>query len=149
MVTGKRKSRRPTRRRCIISRDVEIQGVDASIYVGAEGTGPARLRSSMQHLEARGVLTEPLAGTVDAMITIFSEAEPNAGRAEIPNVGAVLAVRPRLVAVVSLAPNEFGLLASMMLSGRLASAHLSFQEPRYGKALVPSFSFSTHSPEIE
>lgn len=85
----------------------------------------------MQHLEAREVLTEP-----------------KAGRAEIPNAGAVLAVRPRLVAVVSLAPDAFGLLASMMLLRRLASSQLSFQEPRYGKALVASFSFSTQSPGL-
>lgn len=141
-------TRRRTLRRCIISRDVEIHGVDASLYVGAEGAGPARLRRSMQHLEARGVLTEPLGGTIDALITIFAEPEPSAGRAEIPNVGSVLAVRPRLAAVVSLAPDEFGLLATMMLAGRVASAHLAFQEPKYGKGLVASFSFRTQPPEI-
>ena len=116
MAMVKKKARRRTRRRWIISRDVEIQGVDISIYIEAEGTDLARLRRSMQHLEARGVLTEPLGGTTDALITIFSEAEPNVAGGEIPNVGAVLAVRPRLAAVVGLAPDEFGLLAAMMLA---------------------------------
>ena len=148
MAMVKKTARRRTRRRWIISRDVEIQGVDISIYIEAEGTDLARLRRSMQHLEARGVLTEPLGGTTDALITIFSEAEPNVAGGEIPNVGAVLAVRPRLAAAVGLAPDEFGLLAAMMLAGRLASAHLAFQDPKYGKGLVASFSFSTQSPEI-
>ena len=60
MAMVKKKARRRTRRRWIISRDVEIQGVDICIYIEAEGTDLARLRRSMQHLEARGVLTEPL-----------------------------------------------------------------------------------------
>ena len=148
MSVAKTKTRRRPRRRCLISRFVEIQGVDASVSVGGEGADPARLRRSMKHLEARGVLTESLGSTIDALLTIFSEAEPSVRGGEIPNVGAVLAVRPRLAAVVGLAPDEFGLLAAMMLAGRLASAHLAFQEPKYGKGLVASFSFSTQSPEI-
>lgn len=147
MRVAKTKTRRRPRRRCLISRFVEVQGVDASVSIGAEGADPARLRRSMQHLEARGALTESVGGTIDALITIFSEAEPNVRGGEIPNVGAVLATRPHLSVVVSLAPDEFGLLATMMLAGRLASAHLVFQEPKYGKGLVASATFSTQSPE--
>ena len=148
MSVAKAKTRRRPRRRCLLSRFVEIQGVDAIVSVGGEGADPARLRRSMQHLEARGVLAESVSGTIDALITIFSEVEPNVRGGEIPNVGAVLATRPHLSVVVSLAPDEFGLLATMMLAGRLASAHLVFQEPKYGKGLVASASFSTRSPEI-
>ncbi len=80
MSVAKTKTRRRPRRRCLISRFVEVQGVDASVSIDAEGADPARLRRSMQHLEARGVLTESVGGTIDAVITIFSEAKPNVRR---------------------------------------------------------------------
>ena len=148
MSVVKTKARRRSKRRCLLSRFVEIQGVDASVSIGGEGADPARLRRSMKHLEARGVLTESLGSTIDALLTIFSEAEPSVRGGEIPNVGAVLTTRPHVSVAISLAPDEFSLLSTMMLAGRLASAHLVFQEPKYGKGLVASATFSTQSSEI-
>jgi len=82
-------------------------------------------------------------------LTIFADPEPAVGAAEIPSIGSVLSMRGSLDAVVQLADREFQLVAAMATAGRLRSVYLSFQEPRYGSALISSCSFDTREPEDE
>jgi hypothetical protein len=98
-------------------------------------------------LELRGVLSEPVKKVSSFTVTVFAEAEPAVGAAEIPSVGSVLSMRGSLDAVVQLADREFQFVVAMVTTGRLASVHFCFQEPRYGSALIASCSFDTRKPD--
>ena len=54
----------------------------------------------------------------------------------------------RINAVVNLSQSEFSLVLGMAAAGRMVSVHVSFQEPRYGSALIASCSFSSDPPEM-
>lgn len=145
-------SRRPRgqiKRRELMSRTGVVHGWDASVFVLLESRHGARERKPMLVLELRGELSEPVKKVGSFKLTVFAEAEPAVGAAEIPSVGSVLSMRGSLDAVVQLADREFQLVVAMATAGRLMSVHLCFQEPRYGSALVASCSFDTRKPDEE
>ena len=144
--------RRPkprSKRRELMSRAGQVHGWDASVFVRAESQHGARERKPMLVLELRGELSGPVKKVSSFKLTVFAEAEPAVGAAEIPSVGSIISMRGSLDAVVQLADREFQLVVAMATAGRLASVHLSFQEPRYGSALIASCSFDTRKPDEE
>jgi hypothetical protein len=58
-------------------------------------------------------------------------------------------MRGSLDAVVKLADREFQIVVAMVTTGRLASVHFYFQEPRYGSVLIASCSFDARKPDEE
>lgn len=144
-VSRKPKARSP--RRESISRAGLVQSWDASVFVRAESEHGVRERKSMIVLDLHGELQEPVKTVKPFKLTVFAEAEPAPGAGDIPSVGSIISMRGEMDAVVQLAPVEFQLLMAMATSGRLRSVHLSFQEPRYGSALIASFSFSSRDPD--
>lgn len=144
-----RKPKSRSKRRELMSRTGVVHGWDASVFVRAESQHGVRERKPMLVLELRGELSEPVKKVTSFKLTVFAEAEPAVGAAEIPSVGSVLSMRGSLDAVVQLADREFQLAMAMATAGRLASVHLHFQEPRYGSALIASCSFDTQTPDEE
>jgi len=147
MTTAMKKTHRA--RREILSREGVIEGWDLSLYAIAQG-GKAveeRRREEQIYLTVRGTLVEAVSGVVEFDFQITGTDSPMAGRAEIPCVGSVIAVRPKLQAGVELSLRQFDTLLSVARAGHLKSCHFSFQTPRYGSALIASVSFSTSQPE--
>ena len=144
-----RKPKERSKRRELISRTGMVHGWDASVFVRAESRHGARERKAMLVLEARGDLSAPVKKVSSFKLTIFADAEPVVGAAEIPSVGSIISMRESLDAVVQLADQEFRLVSAMATAGRLTAVHLCFQEPRYGSALIASCSFDTRAPDDE
>jgi len=132
-----------------MSRSGLVHGWDASVYVSAEKEHGSRVRQPMLVLTLQGELDAPVKKVGSFKLTVFSDAEPVVGASEIPSIGSVISMSGSMDAVVKLADREFHLVAAMATTGRLRSVHLSFQEPRYGSALIASCSFDTREPEEE
>lgn len=151
-ASAPRATRKPKARakpRELVSRSGLIREWNASVFVIADAHHGDRQRKSTRCLEFRGALTKPVKGICEFMVTVFAEMEPTVGRAEIPSVGSIISMRQTLDAVLPLAEGEFQLLAMMAAAGKANSVHVSFQEPRYGSALIASCSFSSKSPDDE
>lgn len=138
-----------SKRRELMLRSGLVHGWDASVFVLAESRHGVRERKPMLVLEVRGEFPEPVKKLSSFKLTVFAEAEPAVGAAEIPSVGSIIAMRGSIDAVVQLADREFQLVMAMATAGRLRSVDLSFQEPRYGSALIASCSFSSRDPDEE
>lgn len=136
-----------SKRRDLISRSGLVHSWDTSVYVRAESKHGVRERTHMLVLELRGELPDPVKKVSSFKLTVFAEAESAVGAAEIPSVGSIIAMRGTMDAVVKLADREFQLVAVMAAAGRLRSVHLSFQEPKYGSALITSCSFSSQDSD--
>ena len=121
-----RKPKVRSKRRQLMSRTGLVHGWDASVSISAESQHGARERKTMLLLELRGVLSEPVKKVSSFTVTVFAEAEPAVGAAEIPSVGSVLSMRGSLDAVVQLADREFQFVVAMVTTGRLASVHFCF-----------------------
>jgi hypothetical protein len=72
-------------RRELMSRTGVVHGWDASVLVRAENQHGARERKPMLVLELRGELSEPVKKVSSFRLTVFAEAEPAVGAAEIPS----------------------------------------------------------------
>lgn len=147
-----RATRKPKTRakpRGVVSRWVLIREWEASIFVLAEARHGVRKRESMWCLRFLGNLTKPVKGISEFRLTVFAEADLPIGKAEVPSIGSIISMKQTLDAVVPLSHAEFQLLASMATAGKVASVHMSFQEPRYGSALIASCTISTQPPDDE
>ena len=131
----------------MISRSGAVTGWEAGLYLHAEGRREDRERKAMLALDVYGNLKEPVRNVNAFKITLFSASDPTPGKAEIPSVGSIIAVKPTLDLVVTLADRELSLLTAMAAAGRLKHVDICFQEPKYGTALVASCEFQTKAPE--
>jgi hypothetical protein len=144
-----RKPKTRAKQRETVSQWGLIREWEASIFVLAEARHGVRKRESMRCFRFLGNLTKPIKGISEFLLTVFAEADPSIGRAEIPSIGSIISMKQCLDAVVTLSDAEFQLLASMATAGKAASVHMSFQEPRYGSALIVSCTISTQLPDDE
>lgn len=151
-ATVPRATRKPKARakpRELLSRSGLIREWNASVFVIADFHHGSRERKSTLCMEFRGALTKPVKSVSEFMLTVFAETEPTVGKAEIPSVGSIISMTQTLDAVVPLAQGEFQLLSTMAGAGKATSVHISFQEPRYGSALIASCTFSSQPPDDE
>ena len=147
--TTARRGTRDRRGRQLIARSGTVTGWEAGLYLHADGGRGSRERKAMLTLDVYGNLREPVGNVSAFKITLFAEADPTPGQAEIPSVGSIIAVKPTLDLVITLADREVNLLTAMAAAGRLKHVDLCFQEPRYRSALVASCSFHTKVPDDE
>ncbi|MGJ7498330.1 hypothetical protein ACSFA8_25150 [Variovorax sp. RT4R15] len=147
MTTAKKKTHRA--RREIMAREGVIDDWDLSLYAISQGGKVIedRRREEQIYMSIRGTLTEAVNGVLAFDFQITGSTSPTAGRAEIPCVGSIIGMKPKLQAGIELSLRQFDTLLSIARAGRLKSCHFSFQAPRYGSALVASASFSTSPPE--
>lgn len=145
--TTARRGTRGRKGRELISRSGAVTGWEAGLYLHAEGRREDRERKAMLALDVYGNLKEPVRNVNAFKITLFSASDPTPGKAEIPSVGSIIAVKPTLDLVVTLADRELSLLTAMAAAGRLKHVDICFQEPKYGTALVASCEFQTKAPE--
>lgn len=146
MTTAKKKH---SPQREILRRQGVIEDWGLSLYAMAQG-GKAieeRRREEQIYMKVYGTLTEAVNGVLAFDFQIAGSTSPTAGRAEIPSVGSITGVKPKLQAGVELSLRQFDALLSIARAGRLKSCHFSFQTPRYGNSLIASVSFSTSPPE--
>ncbi|MBU0589177.1 MAG: hypothetical protein KJ852_16530 [Gammaproteobacteria bacterium] len=151
-ATAPRATRGPKARakpRELVSRSGLIREWNVSVFVIADVHHGNRKRKSTRCLEFCGALTKPVKSVSEFMLTVFAETEPPVGKAGIPSIGSIISMRQTLDAVLPLAEGEFQLLAMMAAAGKANSVHMSFQEPRYGSALIASCSFSSQPPDDE
>jgi hypothetical protein len=147
--TTARRGTRGRKGRELIARSGTVTGWEAGLYLHADGRREGRERKAMLALDVYGNLQEPVRNVSAFKITLFSEPDPTPGKAEIPSVGSIIAVKPTLDLVVTLADRELSLLTAMAAAGRLKHVDMCFQEPKYGTALVASCSFHTKVPDDE
>lgn len=147
--TTTRRGTRGRKGRELIARSGTVTGWEAGLFLHAEGGRENRERRAMLTLDVYGNLQEPVRNVSAFKITLFSDPDPTPGLAEIPSVGSIIAVKPTLDLVVTLADRELNLLTAMAVAGRLKHVDVCFQEPRYGSALVASCSFHTKVPDDE
>lgn len=138
---------RNVKQREVSLHNVTVSSWDASLFVYVEKLSGKTTRQTLQSLQLKGKLLAPIKNNTGFQLTAFQDKTPSVGNAEIPCVGSIIATKPLIDAVVTLSEQEFQVLLSLATSGRLASVHLSFQEPRYGTALIASISFSSQPPE--
>jgi hypothetical protein len=83
-----------------------LDSIEASLQFLVDSTpdgGRSRERKPMLVLELRGELSGPVKKVSSFKLTVFAEAEPAVGAAEIPSVGSIISMRGSLDAVVQLA----------------------------------------------
>jgi hypothetical protein len=115
----------------------------------AEGTRHSRTRDSSQYLIIEGDFTEPLNGVTKFLLQVHATATPDLGARDMPCVGAVIQVKPQIQAAGTLTTEEFQSLFMLAGSGKLRSFAMNFQEPRYGRGLIASMSFSSRDPSAD
>lgn len=140
--------KRPTARK-LISRDGTVTAWRLDAYVHATGTKLTAVRESDRYLIVEGTLTEAVKGVAAYSIQFTSEPQPSLGNRDMPCVGSILRVKPRIDAAATLTPEEFKTMLTLATTDNLKSLTLYFQEPRYGSGLIASVSFFSHPPELE
>jgi len=90
-----------------------------------------------------GEFTEPVAGTSQFSIMAYVNANPVVGQRDVPSIGAIIAVKPVLQAVIDLSPSEFQSLLTMASAGMLRSCFLVITKPRYRSALIVTADFNS------
>ncbi|WP_413187512.1 hypothetical protein [Paraburkholderia sacchari] len=83
------------------------------------------------------------------MIQVSPTDKPDIGNADMPNVGAFIAVKPELQGMVDMTEGHFQELLTLAASGRLAWCHVAFTVPFRRSALIVSISFDTRPPDDE
>jgi len=138
---------RPGRKRRsdeLLPRSGEIKRVRASLSIRADK--PRSLppeRVTMFSIDIEGELTEPVAGTSQFSIMAYVNANPVVGQRDVPSIGAIIAVKPVLQAVIDLSPSEFQSLLTMASAGMLRSCYLCITKPRYRSARIVTADFSS------
>ncbi|WP_243736818.1 hypothetical protein [Cupriavidus sp. L7L] len=135
---------RKKRRDELLPRYGDIKQLRASLSIRADrprSLPPERVTMLTLHIE--GELTEPVAGTSQFSIMAYVNANPVVGQREVPSIGAIIAVKPVLQAVIDLSPSEFQSLLTMASAGMLRSCYLSITKPRYRSALIVTADFTS------
>jgi hypothetical protein len=133
----------------LLSREAVVLDWTLDVYARAEGTKHSRSRESSRYLIIEGELTEPLNGVTKFLLQVDAAATPDLGARDMPCVGSVIQVKPKIQAAGTLTPEEFQSLLMLAGSGKLRSSTMVFQKPHYGHALIASMSFSSRPPESE
>lgn len=141
------KPRRTPAKRALLSITGSPTDWGGELFVYGDRRDGSDLRHTILSLDIRGEFTTPVRGTTAFVLRVRSEDKPSLGNVEIPCVGVWIAVKPAFDGSVNLSHREFDLVLAMAASGKLASVHLNFQEPRYGKSLIATVSFSSYRPE--
>ena len=136
----KRKSRKPE----MLSRNVEIESSSLTVRLSAvHRKGDEPEIESQPWLQLQGVLTEPVKGVRNALISLYPKDKVEIGTARPASCGAIIRVRPELQFVITWPQHEFDRLWSMVLGSRLTHAHFYFTKPHYNTGLVVNASFSS------
>lgn len=131
----------------LMSREGVVLDWTLDIHARAEGTKHSRTRESSQYLIIEGDFSEALNGVTKFLLQVHAAPQPDLGARDMPCVGSVIQVKPKIQAVGTLTPEEFQSLLMLAGSGNLRSFTMVFQKPHYGHALIASLSFSSRSPE--
>lgn len=105
-------------------------------------------RSGLEYrssIEMHGRLTEALAKRFEAEFHLYAEKD----REENRDAGALVSSRGNLQFVAHAPPAHFDRILQMALSGRLRRAEFVLKKPRYGSALMISWSLDTSGPPDE
>ncbi len=144
-IRGKRKSSQ----RAMLSRAGSVTSWGGYLFVYGDRRAGESSRRNLLSLDIKGEFLMPVRGIAAFVIRINPEAEPSLGNVEIPCVGVWSSSKPAFDGGVYLSEREFDLILAMASSGKLASVHLQFQEPHYGKSLIASVSFSSEPASDE
>jgi hypothetical protein len=127
----------------LLRRTVEITGVESrmSIRVVTE-RGAEPYAESGPWVDLRGILSEPIRGRWDTLISIFPEEEVRIGPARPAAIGSIIQLRLHVGVVASFPHRDFDRLWVMAQTGHLKYADLVFTRPHYNRARVVNLSFS-------
>lgn len=135
--------------RPLIAREGSVLAWELHIYARADGSKQHRERKSSLYLVLQGEFSEPVKGISLYSLQLMSTAEPDVGNREMPCVGSILRVKPRIDAGGTLTKEEFEALLTLATTGNLRHMGMIFEEPRYGSALIASMSFFSQPPTEE
>ena len=143
-MAAKTAKRKASRARAIISRSGAVTGWDLDVHAWATGDkSDARKRQDGVHLTLWGDFTEAVAGVTRFDLLLWPEEQPEAGRSDIPCVGAFLRARPVLEGTLTLSAMHFQTLLSVVVAEKLSAIAVTFQKPRYGSGLISSLTLTT------
>lgn len=139
-----RKSGKPE----MLSRDVEITSSSLTVRIRAvHAKGDEPEIESQPWLQLKGVLTEPVKGVRDVVISLYPKDKLEVGTARPASCGAIIRARPELQFVITWPQHEFDRLWAMVLGNRVTHGHFYFTKPHYNTGLIVSASFSTELEE--
>lgn len=132
----------------MLPRSAEIQSIDYRVHLRVDeprGYEPEIEGSSW--LELTGTMDEPVRDINSVVFSIHPTDRTEPGRKMPRSVGAIIQIRPNLLAVLGFPHADFDRIWSLALSGQLKYGHLTFTKPHYSKALIVNASFSTNPEE--
>jgi len=132
----------------ILSREIRIGRTDASLYFRADKQRglPAVLESD-SYLELRGLSEEPLRDVHEFAIHLHIDNRKEPGPVAPPSIGALLKVHPVVDAVMGMPSADFDRVWTLVASRQLHHCRLALTEPRRGRALIVSSSFSKEAED--
>lgn len=143
-----KKRRRSPRKDEMLSRDATISAAAPLVRFSVKGPkDPEPEIEGRPWLELRGRLSEPIRGSQDVVIKLWSDPDKRVGPNRPLAVAYITAIRPQVEVIGSCAPNDFTYVWSLALSGHLKQAHLYLTKPHYSSASVLSMSFSKELEE--
>ena len=146
-VASSTKTKHKSSKRLFLSRAGSVNSWGGYVFVYGDRRDGENSRHRLLSLDVRGEFTTPVRDISAYALRVTPEAEPSLGNVEVPCVGVWTATKPAFDGGVYLSDREFDLVLAMATSGKLASVHLNFQEPHYGKSLIASVSFSSDPPD--
>ena len=132
----------------MLSRDVEIRASSLTVRIRAvHAKGAAPEIDTQPWLQLKGVLTEPVKGVRDVVISLYPKDKLEVGTARPASCGAIIRARPELQFVITWPQHEFDRLWGLVLGNRLTHGHFYITKPHYNTGLIVSASFSSELEE--
>lgn len=135
--------------RPLLAREGSVSAWALHVYARADGNKNHRERRSSHYLLLQGEFSERVKGVSHYSLQLTSAVEPNVGNQDMPCVGSILRVKPRIEAGATLTKEEFEALLTLATTGNLRHMGMRFEELRYGSGLIVSMSFFSHPPQEE
>lgn len=133
-------------RRSLLMREICVLGVEPFVSTRAESVrGGGAFVESGSWINIEGELDEAVRGQCLAAISVHLATSDEVGTSMPPSIGAIINLRPRLHAVVSIPGTEFDHIWTMANTGTLKYCVLVFTEPFRRSALVTNAQFSNRS----
>jgi hypothetical protein len=142
--------RRPRPRAEIISRTIRVDAVETSVNARIDkrrGEDP-RL-DCVASLSLRGRMLEPIGDVLACRVQVSPDDRQGPPTGGPPTIGAIIQVRPDVVAVIRIPPPLFNQAWVMATAGQIRSCDLAFTKLVRGMATVVSMYVSSEHEEGE
>ncbi|MGN6524942.1 MAG: hypothetical protein ACTHL8_01005 [Burkholderiaceae bacterium] len=134
-------------KRGLLSRAGIVTGWSGDVFVYSDLAYGEPRRRTLGGIDIEGSLSTPVRGVSSFKLWLCHSTEPSLGSAEDPAIGAWTSIKGGLQGAIHLTESEYHTVLTMLTFGKLGSINLTFQEPRYGRALISMVSFHSGPPQ--